>query len=55
MAGGMSVQMCNDSENPHFSYIFFEHGYLTYYSTYLPENLYVYCYDVFGGKRVSKF
>ena len=30
--------------------IFFQHGYLTYYSTDLPENLYVYCLDVYGGK-----
>ena len=47
--------MCRDSENPHFSCILFEHGYLTYYSTYLVENLYVYYCDLFGGKRVSNF
>ena len=46
--------MCAESENPHFSHIFFQHGYLTYYSTYLLENLYVYSLDLFGG-RVSHF
>ena len=25
------MQMYSEFENPHFSYIFFEHGYLTYY------------------------
>ena len=30
----MSVQMYHESKSPHFSCIFFEHGYLTYYSTY---------------------
>ena len=39
----MSVQMYSEFENPHFSYIFIEHGYLTYYSTYFFGNLYVYC------------
>ena len=33
--------MCPESENPHFSHIFFQHGYLTYYSTYLLDNLYL--------------
>ena len=47
--------MCAESENHHFSHIFFQHGYLTYYSTYLFENLYVYSQDLFGGKDVSKF
>ena len=47
--------MCAESENHHFSHIFFQHGYLTYYSTYLLENLYVYSLDLFGGKGVSKF
>ena len=47
--------MCAESENHHFSHIFFQHGYLTYYSTYLIENLYVYSRDLFGGKVVSKF
>ena len=51
----MSVQMYSEFENPHFSNIFFEHGYLTYYSTYLFENVYVYCWDMYGGKRVSEF
>ena len=37
------MQMYRKSENPYFSYIFFEHGYLIYYSTYLFEILYVYC------------
>ena len=45
--------MCPEYENPHFSHIFFEHGYLTYYSTYLL--LYVYSLDVYGGKCVSNF
>ena len=27
------MQMYHKSENPYFSYIFFEHGYLTYYRT----------------------
>ena len=30
-------------------------GYLTYYSTYLFETLYVYCWDMYGGKHVSEF
>ena len=49
------MRMCPESENPHFSYIFFQHRYLTYYNTYLLENLYVYSLDVSGGKGVSKF
>ena len=49
------MRMCPDYENPHFSHIFFEHGYLTYYSTYLLENVYVYSLDVYGGKDVSFF
>ena len=44
------MQMCAESENHHFSHIFFQHGYLTYYSTYLLENLYVYSLGLFGGK-----
>ena len=47
--------MCPECENLHFSHIFFQHGYLTYYSTYVLENLYVYSLDVYGGKGVSKF
>ena len=47
--------MCAESENHHFSHIFFQHEYLTYHSTYLLENLYVYSLDLFGGKGVSKF
>ena len=39
----MSVHMYHEYENPYFSWIFFEHGYLTYYSTYIFEDLYVYC------------
>ena len=35
----MSVQMYSEFENPHFSCIFFQHGYLSYYSTYLFKNL----------------
>ena len=49
------MRMCPESENPHFSHIFFQHGYLTYYNTHLLENSYVYSLDVSGGKRVSKF
>ena len=29
------MRMCPEYENSHFSHIFFQHGYLTYYSTYL--------------------
>ena len=47
--------MCPECENLHFSHIFFQHGYLTYYSTYELENLYVYSLDVYEGKHVSKF
>ena len=32
--------MCPEYENLHFSHIFFQHGYLTYYRTYLLENVY---------------
>ena len=49
------MRMCPEYENPHFSQIFFEHGYLTYYSTYRLENLYVHSLDVYGGKHVSNF
>ena len=49
------MRMCPECGNPHFSHIFFENGYLNYYSTYLLENLYVYSLDVSGGKRVSTF
>ena len=38
----MPVHMCPESENPHFAHVIFEHGYLTYYSTYVLENSYVY-------------
>ena len=31
--------MCAETENDHFSHIFFHHVYLTYYSTHLLENL----------------
>ena len=48
--------MCPEYENPHFSHIFFQPDrYLTYYITYLVENLYVYSLDVYGGKGVSNF
>ena len=47
--------MCAESENHHFSHIFFQHGYLTYYSTYRLENLYVYSLYLLGGKGVSTF
>ena len=43
IASGMSVQMYHESEKLYFSCIFFEHGYLIYYSTYIFENVYVYC------------
>ena len=36
------MQMCAESENHHFFIFFFQHGYLTYYSTHLLENLYVF-------------
>ena len=42
------MRMYLEYENPHFSHIFFQHGYLTYYSTYLLENFYVYSLDVAG-------
>ena len=47
--------MCPESENPHFSQIFFEHEYLTCYNTYLLKNFHVCSLDIYGGKRVSKF
>ena len=49
------MRMCPEYENPHFSHIFLEHEYLTNYSTYLLENLYVYSLDIYGGKGVSNF
>ena len=49
------MRMCPEYENSHFLQIFFQRGYLTYYSTYLLENLYVYFLDVSGGEHVSKF
>ena len=48
------MQICAEFEHNNFSHIFFQHGYLTYYSTYLLENLDVYSLDLFGGKSVSK-
>ena len=47
------MRMCQEYENLHFSHIFFQHGCLNYYSTYLLENLYVHCFDVSGAKGVS--
>ena len=47
------MQMCPEYENSHFSHIFFQHVYLTYYITYLLKNWYVYSLDVSGGKGVS--
>ena len=47
--------MCPEYENTHFSHIVFQHGSLTYYSTYLLDNLNVYSLDVYGGKGVSNF
>ena len=32
------MQMYRKSENPYFSLLFFEHGYLIYYSSYIFEN-----------------
>ena len=49
------MQMCPESVNHSFSHIFFQHGYLTYYSSYLLGNLHVYFLDLFGGKGVSIF
>ena len=49
------MQMGPEYENSHFSHIFCQHGYLTYYSTYLHKNLYVYSLAVSGEKRVSNF
>ena len=46
------MRMCPQYENSHFSHIF---GYLTYYSTYLLQNLYVYSKDVSGGKMSQIF
>ena len=47
------MRMCPESENLNlFAYIF-SHGYLTYYSTYLLENLYVGSLDVSGGKGLK--
>ena len=46
--------MCPESENLHFLHIFCQHGYLTYYSHYLLENVYAHSVDVSGGKRVTK-
>ena len=45
----MSVQMYCEFENPYLLCIFFDHGYLTYYSTYLFENLYVHCWVIRSG------
>ena len=47
--------MCPECENLHFSHIFFQHGYLTYCSTYVLENLYVYSLDVYGGRVSQNF
>ena len=49
------MQMCPKYQNSHFSHIFFQHGYLTYYSTYLLKNVYVYSLDISGVKGVSNF
>ena len=45
--------MCQCVQN--MKILIFEHGYLTYYSTYVLENLYVYFLDVSGGDYVSIF
>ena len=47
--------MCCKLGKTHFSHIFFEHGYLTYYKHYRHDNCYTCCRDLFGGKRVSEF
>ena len=49
------MRMCPEYENPHFLHIFFGHGYLTYYSTYLLGNMYVHFLDVYEEKRISNF
>ena len=49
------MRMCLKYENSHFSHIFFQHGYLTYYSTYLLKDLYGYSLDVSGGNTVLNF
>ena len=49
------MRMCPEYENPYFSFICLEHGYLIYYSIYLLEHLYVYSLGVYGGKPVSIF
>ena len=51
----MSEKMCAESENQNFSHIFFQHGYLTYYSSYVFENLDAYSLDLFGGKVAQNF
>ena len=51
----MSLKIYCESENSHISCILFEHGYLTYYSTYLFENMYVYCCDMYKGKLSQNF
>ena len=49
------MRICPEYENSHFSHIFSQYGYLTYYSIYLLKKLYVYSLDVSGVKRVSNF
>ena len=44
--------MCPESENHHFLHIFFQNGYLTCYSTYLLENVYV--HSLYMEGRVSQ-
>ena len=46
--------MCPEYEISHFSHIFCQHGYLTYYSTYLLKNVYVYSLDV-SEVKMSQF
>ena len=54
IARGVSVRMCPEYENPHFSHIFFQPGYLTYYSTYLLENVYMYIPSMYMDGGVSQ-
>ena len=35
------MRMYPESKNHHFSHIFFQHGNLTYYSTYLQISMYI--------------
>ena len=43
IAYGMSVKTCHELEKTYFSHIFFEHGFLTYYDTYVHDDFYTQC------------